>query len=60
MGSGGVDFEAFFRVLREHNYSYWVNMDYDAPRKEEGTLDQQLAVNTRYLRDKLKATLKPA
>jgi inosose dehydratase len=58
MGSGGVDFVAFFQVLREHNYSYWVNMDYDAARKEEGTLEQQLAVNTRYLRDKLKVDLK--
>jgi inosose dehydratase len=60
MGSGGVDFVAFFRVLREHNYSYWVNMDYDAARKEEGTLERQLAVNTRYLRDKLGVDLKPA
>jgi inosose dehydratase len=60
MGSGGVDFESFFRVLREHNYSYWVDLDYDAARKEEGTLEQQLAVNTRYLRDKLKVELKVA
>ena len=58
MGSGGVDFEAYFRVLREHNYDYWVDMDYDAARKEEGTLEQQLAVNTRYLREKLKVELK--
>jgi sugar phosphate isomerase/epimerase len=60
MGSGGVDFEAFFRVLREHNYSYWIDLDYDAPRKEEGTLEQQVAANTRYMRDKLKADLKAA
>ncbi len=60
MGSGGVDFEAFFRVLREHNYSYWIDLDYDAPRKDEGTLEQQIAANTRYLRDKLKVDLKAA
>jgi len=60
MGSGGVDFVAFFRVLREHNYSYWVNLDYDAPRKSEGTLEQQIATNTAYLRDKLKINLKSA
>jgi inosose dehydratase len=58
MGSGGVDFVAFFQVLREHNYAYWVDMDYDAARKEEGSLEQQMAVNTRYLRDKLKVDLK--
>lgn len=58
MGTGGVDFEGFFRILREHNYSYWVDMDYDAARKEEGTLDQQLATNTWYLRDKLKVEMK--
>ena len=60
MGSGGVDFEAFFRVLREHNYTYWVDMDYDAAREEEGTLEQQMAANTRYLRDKLKVEMKAA
>ena len=60
MGSGGVDFVAFFQVLREHNYSYWVNLDYDAPRKSEGTLKQQIAANTAYLRDKLKVNLKSA
>lgn len=54
MGSGGVDFPAFMAVLREHNYSYWVTMDYDAARKEEGTLEQQMETNTRYLHDKLK------
>jgi len=35
MGSGGVDLKPS-RVLREHNYTYWVDMDYDAARKEEG------------------------
>lgn len=60
MGSGGVDFVAFFRVLREHNYNYWVNLDYDAPRKSEGTLEQQIAANTAYLRDKLKVNLAAA
>ena len=41
-------------VLREHNYAYWVTLDYDAARKEEGTLEQQMATNTRYLHEKLK------
>ena len=59
LGSGGVDFVAFFRVLREHNYSYWVDLDYDAARKnEEGTLERQLAINSKYLRDTLKLNLK--
>jgi inosose dehydratase len=57
LGSGGVDFAAFFRVLREHNYSYWVDLDYDAARKDEGTLEQQLAANAGFLRDKLKFPL---
>lgn len=56
--SGDVDFEGFFPVLRENNYSYWVDLNYDAARKEEGTLEQQLAVNTRYLREKVKVELK--
>jgi sugar phosphate isomerase/epimerase len=58
MGSGGVDFEGFFRVLREHNYSYGLDLDYDAARKEEGTLEQQIAANAKYLSEKLKVDLK--
>ena len=57
VGSGGVDVVGLFRVLREHNYSYWVTLDYDAPRKSEGTLQQQMAANTAYLRDKLNVNL---
>ena len=57
VGSGGVDVVGLFRVLREHNYSYWVTLDYDAPRKSEATLRQQIATNTAYLRDKLNVNL---
>jgi inosose dehydratase len=60
MGSGGVDFVGLFRVLREHSYSYWVTLDYDAPRKSEATLRQQIATNTAYLRDKLNVNLTAA
>src|SRR5439155_25883744 len=30
LGPGGVDFPAFFAVLREGNYDGWIMLDYDA------------------------------
>ena len=42
LGAGGVDFPAFFSVLRERNYDGWVTMDFDAPRPGEGTVEQDM------------------
>jgi inosose dehydratase len=53
LGTGGVDFPAFFQVLRERNYRGWVTLDVDEPRPGEGTVAEVLAADTRYLRDKL-------
>ena len=36
LGAGGVDFPAFFQVLRERGYDGWVTLDFDAPRPGEG------------------------
>ncbi len=30
LGTGGVDFPAFFAVLRDGNYDGWIMLDYDA------------------------------
>jgi inosose dehydratase len=58
LGSGGVDFPAFFRVLRERQYAGWVTLDFDAPREGEGTVEQDMDSHKKYLVETLKVTLK--
>jgi inosose dehydratase len=58
LGSGGVDFVSFFKVLRERNYGGWVTLDYNAPRKNEGTVEQHMAAHKKYLIETLHATLR--
>jgi sugar phosphate isomerase/epimerase len=58
LGSGGVDFPAFFRVLREKKYAGWVTLDFDAPRPGEGTVEQDMDAHKKYLLETLHVTLK--
>src|SRR5215510_7299165 len=58
LGSGGVDFPAFFRVLRERNYDGWVTLDFDAPRPGEGTVEQDMNSHKKYLLETLHADLR--
>jgi inosose dehydratase len=58
LGTGGVDFPAFFRVLRERSYDGWVTLDFDAPRPGEGTVEEDMNSHKKYLIEKLNATLK--
>jgi inosose dehydratase len=58
LGSGGVDFPAFFRVLRERHYDGWVTLDFDAPRPGEGTVEQDMSSHKKYLLETLHANLK--
>ena len=57
LGAGGVDFPAIFRILRERNYQGWITLDLDPPRPGEGTIDQNLAVNKKYLTEVLQVKL---
>jgi inosose dehydratase len=58
LGAGGVDFPAFFRVLRERNYDGWVTMDFDAPRPGEGTVEQDMNAHKKYLLETLHGNLR--
>ena len=58
LGTGGVDFSAVFRILRERNYDGWVTLDFDAPRAGEGTVEQDMESHKRYLVETLKVTLR--
>jgi inosose dehydratase len=58
LGSGGVDFPAFFKILRERQYDGWVTLDFDAPRPGEGTVEQDMNRHKKYLVDTLHADLR--
>jgi len=58
LGAGGVDFPAFFKVLRERNYDGWVTLDFDAPRPGEGTVEQDMNSHKKYLVETLHANLR--
>ena len=58
LGAGGVDFPAFFRILREREYSGWVTLDFDAPRPGEGTVEQDMNSHKKYLIETLHANLR--
>jgi inosose dehydratase len=58
LGTGGVDFPAFFAVLRERKYDGWVTLDFDAPRPGEGTVEADMDAHRKYLLETLKVTLK--
>jgi inosose dehydratase len=58
LGTGGVDFPAFFAVLRERKYDGWVTLDFDAPRPGEGTVEENMDAHKKYLLETLKVTLK--
>src|SRR5713226_8019964 len=58
LGAGGVDFPAFFRILRERNYDGWITLDFDAPRPGEGTVVEDMDRHKKYLVETLHATLK--
>ena len=58
LGSGGVDFPAFFAVLRARNYDGWVTLDFDTPRPGEGTVEQDMNRHKKYLTETLKGSLR--
>jgi inosose dehydratase len=58
LGAGGVDFPAFFNVLRERHYDGWVTLDFDAPRPGEGTVEQDMNSHKKYLLETLHADLR--
>ena len=58
LGAGGVDFPAFFQVLRERGYDGWVTLDFDAPRPGEGSVEQDMNSHKKYLLETLQANLR--
>lgn len=58
LGTGGVDFAAFTEVLRKHQFNGWVTLDFGKPRPGEGSVDQNVSSNIKYLHEVLDIELK--
>ncbi|MBO0701884.1 MAG: TIM barrel protein [Candidatus Dormibacteraeota bacterium] len=56
LGAGGIDFCRIWRLLRERDYRYWITLDLDPPRPEEGPVEEKLRRNARFLRERLSVT----
>lgn len=56
LGAGGVDFPAVWRLLRERGHRYWITLDLDPPRPNEGegSAEEKLRINRRYLLEELR------
>ena len=63
LGTGGVNLKAIHRLVLAKRYKGWISLDYDSPRKGDGsgTLEENVMRNRNYLVDMLGVkTLKPA
>jgi inosose dehydratase len=58
LGTGGVDFPAFFAEVRRRNYDGWVTMDFDMPRPGAGTVEEYMDAHKKYLVQTLKGQLR--
>jgi inosose dehydratase len=56
LGSGGVDIPGIWNLLQERGYQGWITLDLDPPRPNEGegTYEDKLRINRRFLTDTLK------
>jgi inosose dehydratase len=56
LGAGGCDIPTNWRILNERGYRYWITLDLDPPRPNEGegTPEDKLAINHRFLVETLK------
>jgi sugar phosphate isomerase/epimerase len=58
LGSGGVDHPAIWAMLNERGYDGWITLDLDPPRPNEGegSVDDKMGINCRYLTETLKVS----
>ena len=57
-GTGGVDFVGFLGALRAKGYDRWVSLDFDPPRPNEGSLDENMKFRRKYVIETLHGSLK--
>jgi inosose dehydratase len=56
LGAGGVDLPGIWQLLQQRNFEGWITLDLDPPRANEGegSVDDKMKINRRYLLDQLK------
>ena len=56
LGAGGVDHPEIWSMLVDQGYEGWITLDLDPPRPNEGegTVDDKIGINCRYLTETLK------
>lgn len=56
LGAGGVDHPAIWAMLVERGYDGWITLDLDPPRPNEGegSVDDKIGINCRYLTETLR------
>ncbi|HMN29539.1 MAG TPA: hypothetical protein PKE45_15420, partial [Caldilineaceae bacterium] len=54
-GAGGVDHPAIWAMLNDRGYNGWITLDLDPPRPNEGegSVDDKIGINCRYLTETL-------
>lgn len=57
LGTGGVDFPGVMKFLREKRYQAWITLDLDPPRPGDGTIEENLGINRKYLGEALQVKL---
>jgi inosose dehydratase len=59
LGTGGVDFPALIRMLRDRNYTGWISLDFNYVDMPPGvTIEQDMAAHRTYLVETLRASMK--
>ena len=56
LGAGGVDHPAIWKMLVDRGYEGWITLDLDPPRPNEGegSVDDKIGINHRYLTETLR------
>lgn len=57
LGAGGVDFPAIFETLKRKGFQGWITIDLDPPRPGDGTIEENVLVNKKYLQEVLAVSL---
>ncbi len=53
LGTGGVDFPTIYSDLNRRRFRGWITLDFDPPRPGEGTIEENIEHNKKYLMDVL-------
>ncbi|MGH7912470.1 MAG: sugar phosphate isomerase/epimerase family protein [Candidatus Dormibacteraceae bacterium] len=53
LGAGGIDFQEVWRRIAQRGYRGWITLDLDPPRAGEGSVEEKLLRNRRFVLEEL-------